>query len=70
MKVAHKLHSRQYLRNCGIFPGTMYSARNFIYLFQLMGLNKISFDFSVIMYEPITVVISTNIIKALISSVP
>ena len=67
--VAHKQHSRQYLRNCDTFPGTIYSVSNFLYLFQLIGLNKIVFDFSLIMYPPITVVISTKIIKALISPV-
>ena len=39
--VAHKLHSRQYIRNCDKFSGTIYSARNFLYLFQFIGLNKI-----------------------------
>jgi len=58
MNIVHKLRSRQYLRNCDTFPGTMFSARNFLYLFQFKGLNNIVFYFSVIMYEHITVIIS------------
>jgi len=70
MNVAHKQHSSQYLRNCDTFPGTIHSARNFLYLFQLIGLNKIVLDVSLIIYQPVAVVISTKIINALISSLP